>query len=155
MKKTLLLLLLCSAVTADPFDRVFNFILTVETADYCRDGEWESRYGISKRWYPKEDLANMTLERAKGIYRKDYWERIGANVMHDTMLALVYMVFAVHCGQPTAVAAQRDCWDKKVLFERYVDKLCRVLDADPGKKKYTKTWMMRTAFLAAAINLNK
>lgn len=149
------LLLLVFTAAADPFDRVFDFILAVEATDYCRDGKWESRYGISKEWYPEEDLQNMTVERAKEIYRRDYWERIGAHVMSDTMLALVYVVFAVHCGQPTAAAAQKDCWDKRVLFERYVDKLCRVLDANPAKKKYTKTWMMRTAFLAAAVNLNQ
>lgn len=35
----------------------------------------ETRYGISKRAYPNEDIKNLTLERAKAIYLADYWRR--------------------------------------------------------------------------------
>lgn len=34
----------------------------------------ETNMGISRRSYPHEDIAGMTLERAGEIYRKDYWE---------------------------------------------------------------------------------
>lgn len=35
----------------------------------------ETKYGISKRSYPDEDIAGMTLTRAKEIYKRDYWDK--------------------------------------------------------------------------------
>lgn len=40
-----------------------------------RDAGGETKYGISKRAYPDEDIAGMTLDRARGIYKRDYWDR--------------------------------------------------------------------------------
>ncbi len=33
-----------------------------------------TNYGISAGSYPREDIANMTLARAKEIYKRDYWD---------------------------------------------------------------------------------
>ncbi len=35
-----------------------------------------TKYGISKRAHPNVDIASLTWEEAKEIYRKEYWERI-------------------------------------------------------------------------------
>ncbi len=34
----------------------------------------ETNFGISKRQYPKLDIANLTLEQAKVLYQQDYWK---------------------------------------------------------------------------------
>lgn len=34
-----------------------------------------TKYGISKRAYPKLDIASLTVEQAKSIYLTDYWLR--------------------------------------------------------------------------------
>lgn len=33
----------------------------------------ETNFGISKRSYPNVDIATLTIEKAKEIYRKDFW----------------------------------------------------------------------------------
>lgn len=43
-----------------------------------KDPGGETRFGISKRAYPDVDIKNLTLDKAKAIYRRDYWERIKA-----------------------------------------------------------------------------
>lgn len=51
-------------------DRVFGF-----EGGYSNDPKdpgGETKYGISKRAYPKEDIAALTRERAAEIYAKDY-----------------------------------------------------------------------------------
>jgi lysozyme family protein len=57
------------------FDSVFLIIIGIESG-YVNDpldpGS-ETNYGISKRRYPNEDIPNMTLERAKFLYQRDYW----------------------------------------------------------------------------------
>jgi lysozyme family protein len=58
------------------FDRAFEIIIG-EEGDYSndrRDPGGETRYGISKRAYPNEDIKAMTLDRAKMIYKRDYWD---------------------------------------------------------------------------------
>lgn len=55
----------------DAFDRVIG-----HEGGYVNnpaDPGGETKFGISKRAYPKVDIKNMTLEGAKDIYRRDYW----------------------------------------------------------------------------------
>ena len=33
----------------------------------------ETKYGITKRWYPEEDIKNMSRQRANAITYRDYW----------------------------------------------------------------------------------
>ncbi len=33
----------------------------------------ETKFGISARWYPNEDIKNLTRQRANAIYYRDYW----------------------------------------------------------------------------------
>lgn len=44
-----------------------------------RDPGGETKYGISKRAYPGEDIRGMTLDRAKQIYANDYWFLAGCD----------------------------------------------------------------------------
>lgn len=39
-----------------------------------RDPGGETKWGISKRAHPNEDIRNMTLERALELYRTKYWD---------------------------------------------------------------------------------
>jgi lysozyme family protein len=36
----------------------------------------ETNWGISKRAHPKEDIRNLTRERAAEIYREQYWPKV-------------------------------------------------------------------------------
>ena len=57
------------------FDKIFSFTIGKE-GDYVNDKDdpgGETGFGISKKTYPKEDIKNITIERAKEIYYKDYW----------------------------------------------------------------------------------
>ena len=35
----------------------------------------ETKYGISKRAYPNENIKDLSIDRARSIYRRDYWDR--------------------------------------------------------------------------------
>jgi lysozyme family protein len=43
----------------------------------------ETKYGISKRAYPGEDIAGLTLDRAKQLYARDYWGPAGCDGLPD------------------------------------------------------------------------
>lgn len=46
-----------------------------------RDRGGETKFGISKRAYPLEDIKALTLDRAKLIYRRDYWGPAGCDAV--------------------------------------------------------------------------
>lgn len=67
-----------------------------------RDPGGETKYGISKRAYPGEDIAGLTLDRAKAIYLRDYWGPAGCDgVPHGIRFDLFDM--AVNSGVKPAV----------------------------------------------------
>lgn len=59
------------------FDRAVALILELE-GGYSNDPHdlgGETAFGISKRAYPDLNIASLTVDDAKAIYRRDYWER--------------------------------------------------------------------------------
>ena len=42
-----------------------------------------SKFGISAAQYPNEDIANLTPERAKELYLRDYWGPAGCDALPD------------------------------------------------------------------------
>lgn len=74
-----------------------------------KDPGGETKYGVSKRSYPGEDIANLTLERAAAIYRRDFWGPAGCDAVPD---AVKFDLFdtAVNAGVKRAVQfLQRAC----------------------------------------------
>lgn len=63
-----------------------------------RDPGGETKYGISKRSYPNEDIANLTRARAVELYRRDFWDRHGYGRLRDEGLALKAFDLAVNAG---------------------------------------------------------
>ena len=86
------------------FDQCFAVLIEHEggSVNDRRDPGGETRYGISKRSYPGEDIAGMTLERAKMIYRRDYWGPSGCDAMPDAAKIQVFDM-AVNSGVSAAI----------------------------------------------------
>lgn len=63
------------------FDRCMAEVFKHEGGyiNHPSDPGGETNFGISKRSYPKEDIRNMTRERAAAIYRRDFWAKIRAD----------------------------------------------------------------------------
>lgn len=59
------------------FDFAINKVLTWE-GGYSNDPldpGGETKFGISKRSYPRVDIKNLTRDQAIAIYRRDFWDR--------------------------------------------------------------------------------
>lgn len=86
------------------FERAFEVIIAAEKGyvNDSRDAGGETKYGISKRSYPGEDIPNLTLERAKELYLRDYWRPIRGDQLPES-LALCLFDMAVNSGVPQAV----------------------------------------------------
>ncbi|WP_027367410.1 glycoside hydrolase family 108 protein [Desulfocurvibacter africanus] len=67
-----------------------------------RDPGGETNFGISKRAYPDMDIKALTREQASEIYHRDYWAKIGGDVLPNRLAALVFDM-AVNAGIGRAV----------------------------------------------------
>jgi lysozyme family protein len=83
------------------FDSAFGIVVGIE-GGYVNDPQdpgGETKYGISRRRYPNEDIRNLTLDRAKFLYQRDYWNTQGCDKLEWTEALLVFDC-AVNGGHP-------------------------------------------------------
>lgn len=62
----------------------------------------ETKYGISKRSYPNEDIRNLTVQRAHELYKRDFWDKIKGDLVPWPMNLLLFDM-AVHSGPDRAI----------------------------------------------------
>ncbi|MDA2936845.1 hypothetical protein MYX75_01095 [Acidobacteria bacterium AH-259-A15] len=92
------------------FDYAFQKTNALEGGyvDHPKDRGGRTKFGISQRSYPDEDVANLTVERAKFLAKRDYWDRLRLDrILDDEVSAEIYDT-AFNMGPGTAVKiAQR------------------------------------------------
>ena len=86
------------------FDTAFDRLMGHEGGYTTGDGDpgGETKWGVSKRSYPDEDIPNLTKDRAKDIFRADFWDRINVGDLPDGV-AFQVSDFAYNSGVETAV----------------------------------------------------
>ena len=88
-----------------------NFLYAVEKVllheggyvDDPVDPGGETNFGISKRAFPNEDIANMTRKRAIEIYHQKYWDKVHLDMVADKLLAADIFDMGVNAGPRTGV----------------------------------------------------
>lgn len=103
------------------FDKALKFVLESEGgySDNKNDPGGETKYGISKRSHPDEDIKNLSLERAGEIYHERYWDAVKGD---DLPSGVDYVTFdgAVNHGPQNA----------GIFLQRAVNRLKLVLRVD-------------------------
>lgn len=75
------------------------------------DAGGETNFGISKRAYPDLDIANLTIEQAKEIYKRDYWDKIFGDWLITNDVAEQIMDMAVNAGVKMATLLAQELVD--------------------------------------------
>ncbi len=86
------------------FDEAFERLLGHEGGfvNDASDPGGATKYGISQRSYPGEDIANLTTERAKFLYLRDFWTPTGCEAV-PACIRFDLFDMAVNSGVKTAV----------------------------------------------------
>jgi lysozyme family protein len=86
------------------FDLAFDRLFAAEGGyvNNPQDPGGETNWGISKRSYPNVDIKALTRDGAKAIYKTDFWDRIAADKLPDSVTYQLFD-FAVNSGIETAV----------------------------------------------------
>lgn len=99
----------------DTFNQICDIVLGTEagfTENPNDPGNWTggkvlvgklkgTKYGISAAAYPDLDIANLTIDQARDIYRRDYWDKISGDKLPPS-IALVVFDGAVNSGFGTS-----------------------------------------------------
>ena len=111
------------------FDEIIEQVLEHEGGyvDDPTDSGGETKYGISKRAYPNEDIKALTVERAKELYKRDYWDRFKVDNLPDR-IRHIYFDMCVNMGGGRAT---------KILQEACNSKNSNKIDVDGGIGKNT------------------
>lgn len=88
------------------FEDVKVEVIEAEGSEYTNDPAdpgGETKYGISKRAYPDEDIKNLTEARALELYERDYWTKYGLSDLKTQAVANKLMLAIVNMGEYEAV----------------------------------------------------
>ena len=91
-------------MTGVVWNSAFDLLMKVEGGyvDNPNDKGGKTKYGISQKSYPFIDIASLTIDKAKEIYKKDYWDRCKCDFLPDALSVAVFD-FAVNSGVKTSI----------------------------------------------------
>jgi len=141
------------------FDLLMIYIFKHE-GGYVNDPDdlgGETKYGIAKRYFPNEDIKNLTKERAKELYYQNYYVPLQVDKINDLQLAFQYFDCGVNCGIKNA---KNMMIKAKLIKETSTDSLLSIfkelrreyyrnISELRNNKKYLKGWLNRVNTVVA------
>lgn len=107
------------------FEKAVEIVLGKEGGyvNHVKDPGGETKFGITKKFYPHLDIKNLTIEQAAEIYRKEYWNKIQADLM-PSYLRLTAFDCAVNqgvgfcLGSLRSLAGERAATPMSVVYKK-------------------------------------
>lgn len=114
----------------------------------------ETKYGIDKRSHPKEDIRNLTKERAKEIYWHEYWQKFGCEALPHPLGEAAFNC-NVNCGngRTAKILASIHPDTAKGFVAEQEAFYHRLVAARPRSRKYLKGWLNRSNSLKVHLGL--
>ena len=138
------------------FEVAMKFIFKWE-GGYVNDPDdpgGETKFGISKRSYPEVDIKNLTKERAKELYFRDYWNTPGLdldNFPQDKAIVLMNVAVNMGLGRAKEFAKSEDYLAAIQAIRDFYNLLIR---KNPKMEKYRKGWSNRTDDLQTYLTIS-
>lgn len=134
----------------DKFEKCMQFVFDREGRIYENnpaDPGGETKFGISKKSYPELDIKNLTEERAKEIYLRDYWNPFNCDALEQRK-ALAVFDTAVNQGKGMAQEILGEFNGNSFTVEQFLFKRLRhysnLIQSNPARyEKWCHTWMLR------------
>lgn len=156
-------------MTARVWNNAFNLLMQNEGGYVCHENDkgGATKYGISSAAYPNEDIVNMTLERARCLYKRDYWDRCKCDQLPDCLSVAVFD-FAVNSGINRAIRILQKALEVRVdgiignqtigaanrlnpreTLEKYIDLrtdfIMNIVRKKPDQQCFLRGWTKRIA----------
>lgn len=88
----------------DNFEQIITTVLKNE-GGYVNDPTdmgGETKFGISKRSYPDVDIKNLTVDQAKSIYKRDFWNKQQYDNIDNIIIATKIFDLSINIGPSKA-----------------------------------------------------
>jgi lysozyme family protein len=131
------------------------------------DAGGETKYGISKRAYPRENIKELSIDRARSIYRNDYWEKAHCQEIPEE-IRYIHFDTGINMGLRMALKLLQRAggikddglWGKDTLaasqnvtLERYADERILqyndIVKQNPKNAKFLNGWTKRVNRIVA------
>ena len=92
------------------FEKAFAYVIQNEGGYVFdkNDSGGETKFGITKRSYPSLNIKDLTLEDAKKIYYRDFWQKGKFEEISDDLIATQLFDLSVNLGiRPAVIVLQR------------------------------------------------
>jgi hypothetical protein len=131
------------------FSRAYGVVVGIEggLVDDPADPGGLTKYGISKRQYPDVDIRNLTLEQAKAIYLRDYWNTHDLDALEYGKALLVFDT-AVNGGNHSRWFSMFGGYPLKDFIVNYQAEHNLYLASLPGWPHEGRGWSRRLITLA-------
>ena len=164
----------------ETFEQCFDIVLGKEggfqknpkdRGNYVKGRLVGTKYGISARSYPEVDIPNLTVEGAKEIYFRDFWQKMKLHLLDNKELILQVFDMAINAGvaiavkllqqivktkidgilgKKTAEAANKEKKIVEMYKEKRIEYYKRICELDPSQKVFLRGWIAR----AETLNFN-
>ncbi len=164
----------------ETFEQCFDIVLGKEggfqknpkdRGNYVKGRLVGTKYGISARSYPEVDIPNLTVEGAKEIYFRDFWQKMKLHLLDNKELILKVFDMAINAGvaiavkllqqiiktkidgilgKKTAEAANKEKKIVEMYKEKRIEYYKRICELDPSQKVFLRGWIAR----AETLNFN-
>jgi len=155
------------------FDKIVSKTLQYEgkLSDVAQDHGGLTKYGITQVDYPDVDIANLTLEQAIAIYKRDYFDKLHLDLLPNVQIQFKVFDISVNMGRgrvtqflqtivnvdadgdfgsvtQAAIAAYtaHPQWAKNMmllLVALQTRKYCGIVYTDPTQQKFLAGWLTR------------
>lgn len=133
--------------SSDTFTNAFDTVIKFEGTKHSTDpndrgnyvnGELKgSKFGISAKAHPDVDIKHLTLNKAKEIYKKEYWEPLKLNLVNDPKLQTILFDSAVNQGKNATIKMLREAFHLKNTGKITDDLLMKINSSDPEELSRT------------------
>ena len=108
-----------------------------------------TKFGISAASYPDLDIKNLTREQAVAIYKRDYWDAIGADQLPESLRDTAFDA-AVNQGAQTAKRWLAQSGGNPETFNMYRRQRYDAVAQQPGQAQFKASWDARLSEVSAA-----
>lgn len=131
------------------FDTAFGIVVGIE-AGYVNDPQdpgGETKYGITKRQYPDLDIKGLTLEQAKSIYLRDYWNTHQLDTLENGKALLVFDC-AINGGNHQRWYSMYGGYDLEPFIEAFQAERILYMASLPGWQNFGRGWSRRVVMIS-------
>ena len=96
------------------FDEIIEVVLKHEggLVDDPDDPGGLTNYGISAKAYPNENIKGLTVDRAKELYKRDYWDKFRVGSLSNR-LRHIYVDMCINMGGGRAIKILQEACNSK------------------------------------------